>query len=229
MGLKTKVDTFNLAGNGLTVSDTTQGASISSAEARGEDGFVVAIENFGERDNPSCNYVCTGAATLSGIVLGSRDSTSGCVLSSLTINTSAGSAPTVSASGMEVPSAAVLTGGCTVTLPSISLSPLHHAQMLGGITFSGTGAHCTQCSMSISCDVSTAEIDGEIAAYDLTGGKMSVSATIQVSDAAYGEPTITLPSGWKFTSPLSETNPNGDFPTYSFTAESPLAADTASS
>lgn len=66
---------------------------------------------------------------------------------------------------------------------------------------------------------------------DLVGGKLTVNATV-VGVSEFGSisvPDITINSyGGKrgvITQPLSETNPNGDFPTYSFTAEWALEAD----
>lgn len=230
MALMTKTDLFGIADNTIVVSDTSENASISSAEARGEDGFVVAVEGFGERKNPTVNYIVVGDTSSKSIVLGEASGTGNTkmVPVSVSISTSAGSAPTISVTGQSVPSGAVLSDCCKCTVELDDLSALHHAQLLGGVTFSGSGAHLIDSTWSAECEISNAEVDGNIKAFDITGGKETVTATIQVSGTSYGAPTVTLPTGWAFTSPLSLTNPNGDFPTYTFTAEHPLAADSAS-
>lgn len=233
MALMPKTDPFGIADSNIVVSDTAENASISSAEARGEDGFVVAVEGFGERKNPTVNYIVVGDTSSKEIVLGEAVAISGetenkMIPVSVSVSTSAGSAPTISVTGQSVPSAAVLSNGCKCTVALDSLSALHHAQLLGGVTFTGTGAHLTDATWSAECEISNAEVDGVVKAFDITGGKETVTATIQVSGSSYGAPTVTLPTGWAYTSPLSLTNPNGDFPTYTFTAEHPLAADAQS-
>lgn len=68
---------------------------------------------------------------------------------------------------------------------------------------------------------------------DLVGGSIEVNGTIVgVTDAGViATPTVTLgtPSGnvlsGVMTQPVSETNANGEFPTYSFTARWALKAD----
>lgn len=230
MSLMTKASAFGISVTGLTLQSTNENKSISTAEARGEDGFIVAVESFGERKAPSEEYVVTGdSVTVTGIVLGQKATGSHTIPSSVSFSTSAGSAPTATISGQEVESTGGLTSGCKVTLPSVTISGLHHAQTFGVFSISGSGAHLTQSTLSFECEVSLAEVDGVIKASDITGGKATVTATIQVSDASYGSPTVTLSTiGGKsgvFTSPLSCSNPNGDFPTWTFTAEWPLAAD----
>jgi hypothetical protein len=60
---------------------------------------------------------------------------------------------------------------------------------------------------------------------------VTVTATIVGvgSNGSISTPKVNLNSfcgkAGTFTSPLSETNPNGDFPTFTFTAEWALSAD----
>ena len=96
------------------------------------------------------------------------------------------------------------------------MTALHHAQNFGAFTISGQGAHLTSSTLTIGGQVSTADKDGKVIASDLTDGRMTISGTIQVSDQTYGIPTLSLTDGWAITSPLTETNPNSEFPTYSF-------------
>lgn len=233
MALKTKVDPFGLNITGLECVSTEENVSASTAEATGEDGFVVATEVFGARKAPSAEYIITAnTVNLSGIVFGEKSSEH-IVKSNLSVTTGAGNAPNVSISGQEVESTTGLTKACKCTLPSITISGLHHAQDFGIFTVAGTGAHLTQSTLTISSNITTAEADGVIKASDLTGGKITVTGTIQVSSPTYAAPTVTLKQvGGKagvMTSPLSCSNPNGNFPTWTFTAEYPLAADVATS
>lgn len=77
-------------------------------------------------------------------------------------------------------------------------------------------------------------VDGVIKSSDLIGGSVTVTGTIVgVNDSGViSTPTITVLSAalgnvgkGVITQPLTQTNPNGDFPSYSFTAEFPLKAD----
>lgn len=52
MSLKAKVDYFGLSAAGFEVASTSENRSIGTAEAHGDDGFVVAVESFGEKIVP---------------------------------------------------------------------------------------------------------------------------------------------------------------------------------
>lgn len=226
MAFKTKADYYGLGAiTGLKLISTNENKSASTAEARGEDGFVVAVESYGTTSAPSCELNVIADTSLANIVLGTVKTigTDKFCLASLSISTSAGGVPTISASGQQVEANA--QEKCTCTLPAISISALHHAQNFGAFTLGGTGAHLTQCNMEIGGTISTATKDGEVIAHDLTDVRMTVTATIQVSDSTYGTPTVTAATGWTVTSPLSETNPDADFPTYTVTLQKTLTAD----
>ena len=130
----------------------------------------------------------------------------------------------MTASGSQVEDDIVLSS-CTATLPGITVSGLHHAQTFGAFTYTGTGAHLTQSTWSAQCDISPAEKDGTMLAHDIVGGTVTVNGTIQVSDPSYPVPVVTPASGWTFTAPLTETNPDSNFPTYTFTITKYLSAD----
>lgn len=116
-------------------------------------------------------------------------------------------------------------------MSGLTLSGLFHAQDFG--LFTVTGGQLTQSTLTINANIEVATIDGTIKSSDLVGGTIQVSGTIiGVSDAGViSTPTISIstPSGnvgtGVVTQPLTETNPNGDFPSYTFTAEWPLKAD----
>lgn len=232
MALKTKTDYFNLGGSGWEVSDTSENRAIGyTAEAQGPNGFIVAVDAGGENVNPQVNYVATSDATLNSVVLGSVQTilTKKVALGGITINTSAGEAPTMTATGSQIEDNG--TAHCTCTLSGISVSGLFHAQDFGLFTI--TNGQLTDSQLSIEANINTAVLDGVIKASDLVGGKITISGTvIGVSDAgAITTPTLAVqtPSGnvgtGVITQPLTETNPNGSFPEYSFTVEFPLKAD----
>lgn len=100
--LKSKTDYFNLGTSGWEVSDTSENRSVGyTAEAQGPDGFLVAIDVGGDITAPSVDYIATSNATLSGVVLGSVSTVLGgkVALGSVSITTSAGAAPTMTATG----------------------------------------------------------------------------------------------------------------------------------
>lgn len=228
MALKTKTDYFGLAKAGLEIASTAENRTQDTASATGANGFVVANEEVGDESlAPQCDYIVTGDVSVSGIVLGSVNTidSKAIALASVTISTRAGEAPTLQAKGQQIESGGA--AHCTCTLSSISISALFHAQTFG--LFTVTGGQLQDSTLTAEGNIATAKVDGVIKASDLVGGKLTVSGTIVgVSDAgAISTPSITLTTGKNgiLTQPLTETNPNGDYPSYSFTAEFPLAAD----
>lgn len=232
MALLTKVDYYNLGGSGWEVSDTSENRAVGyTAEAQGPDGFIVAVDAGGENVAPQVNYVATADATLSGVKLGDVQTilTKKVALGGITITTQAGEAPTMTATGSQIEDNG--TAHCTCTLGSISVSGLFHAQDFGLFTI--TDGQLTSSTLTIEGNINTAMVDGVIKSSDLVGGKITISGeVVGVSDAgAISTPTLTVgtPSGnvgtGTITQPLSQENPNGDFPRYSFTVEFPLKAD----
>lgn len=219
MSFKTKTDYFGLSSiSGLKIVASSENKSASTAEAKDENGFVVATHMYGVKSSPACDYVITSDVTMTDIILGSVVSADGhnYCLGEITINTAAGTAPTLAASGSQIEDGTA-TDSCTAEMPTVQVNGLHHAQTFGAFTLSGTGAHLTQCTFAATTTVSTADKDGEPLAHDIVDGRCTVNGTIQVSDSAYGIPTVTPASGWVMSAPLTETNPDSDFPTYTFT------------
>ena len=235
MALKTKTDYYGLATSGWEVSDTSENRSVGYvAEAQGPDGFLVAVDADGEIVAPEVNYVATSDATLNSVVLGSVKTVLGkkVALGGITINTSAGAAPTMTATGSQIEDNG--SAHCTCTLGGISVDSLYHAQDFG--LFSVSNGQLTQSTLTINGDIATTTVDGVIKSSDLVGGSIEVTGTIVgVTDAGViATPTVTIsaPSGnvlsGVMTQPVSETNPNGDFPQFSFTARWALRADSNS-
>ncbi len=232
MALKTKVDYFGLATAGFSVSDTAENRQPGYvAEARGPDNFLVAVDSGEESVGPSVDYVVTGSASLASVVLGSVTTILGkpVALGGISVTTQAGQPPKMTATGKEIESGG--SAHCTATVSGVTLSPLYHAQDFG--LFTVTGGQLQQSTLEISGDIATAAVDGVVKSSDLVGAAVTVSGTIVgVSDAgAVSTPTVALktPGGnvlaGVLTQPLTETNPNGEFPTYTFTAQFGLKAD----
>lgn len=186
------------------------------------------------RAAPACDYIVTNNIDLSAITLGTvkqidvLSSNTNYCLGEVTITTAAGSAPTITASGSQVESG-VAKSACTAKTPSVTVSRLHHAQNFGAFGLqAGFGAHLTQCTFTAQCTVSTADKDGTPLAHDIVDGRCTVTGTIQCSTSPYTLPVITPTNGWEITAPLSETNPDGDFPTYTFTLTNYLSPTHAS-
>lgn len=135
MSLLAKTDYYGLASAGFEVESTAENKSVGfQAEARGDNGFLVAVEVGDDVLAPTVNYVVTSNATASGIVLGSVNTVNNkkIALGSVSITTAAGEPVRMSASGSQIEDNG--TAHCTATLGSISLSSLFHAQDFGLFT-----------------------------------------------------------------------------------------------
>lgn len=227
MALKTKVDYFGLASAGIEVVSTSENRSQGSVSAAGPDGFTVAMTTFGDETlAPTCEYVVTADTTLENVKLGQVTTVENkqIALGSLTITTRAGEAPTISVSGSQIEANG--TAHCTATLNSITLSSLFHAQDFS--LFGVNDGQLSDSTLTVEGNIGTAVVDGVIKASDLVGGKITVSGTV-IGVNAVGEistPSLSISdTGGIITQPLTESNPNGDYPTYTFTIEFPLEAD----
>lgn len=229
MSFKEKVDYFSLADAGnLVLVSAAEGRTAQVVEAQGQDGSVVASEVFGETRAPSCEYKlkaayssAAGALKLGGVSSVTSEKTPRkFALVSISISTGAGAEPTLSASGEQVEDGA--TDGCVYGVPAFSLETKHHAQILfGAFSVGGEGCHLTQADYGISAELAKATKDGECLAFDVTNGRIEASLTVKQCGA--NAPTITPGEGWKITAPLSETNPDSDYPTFAATLVKYLA------
>lgn len=232
MALLNKIDYWGLSASGFEVESTSENKAVGfTAEARGENGFLVALEVGGERIAPTVNYIATNDVDIASVKLGEVKTIGGkqLALGSLTITTGAGEPVRATATGSQIED-----GGeehCTATLSGIALSPLFHAQTFG--LFSYTNGQLTNSTLNVEGTVATAEKDGVIVASDLVGASIRVSGTlIGVTDAgAIATPTLSVgtPSGnvlsGVITQPLTLDNPNGDYPSYNFEITFGLKAD----
>lgn len=230
MAFLTKVDPFGISSSTLAVKSTSDGNSGSVAEATDENGTIVAQESYGNRMSPSAEYALKKETTFDEIVLGgvSTYKTKRVVLTQLTINTSAGGEPTISASGEEIEASADGTCPATYTIPEFTLGVCHHAKILfSAFSLSGTGCYLNSANYTAQCENGTAMIEGAVVAHGVYGAYLEVTAEIVATSGT--APTVTPGQGWVVSSPLAETNPDAEYPTYSITLRKPIAKDSASS
>ena len=217
-----KNDYFGLAdGTMLVCSSSEDGRSNEVAVATGQDGAIVAHNVYGEKIAPSNEYVMK-AVTFSKnegeLAIGQihkLDDNQTCIcLGSLSIGTSAGSAPTISASGEQVEDNS--TGNCLFKIPAISLTKKHHAQILfSAFSFSGTGIHLKSASYDITASITKGEKEGKCLTHDVVEGKIECS--VEFLSVSGDKPTLTPGDGWEVTSVPSSSNPDADWPTWSAT------------
>ena len=230
MAFLTKVDPFGISSSTLAVKSTSDGNSGSVAEATDENGTIVAQESYGNRMSPSAEYALKKETTFDEIVLGgvSTYKTKRVVLTQLTINTSAGGEPTISASGEEIEASSDGTCPATYTIPEFTLGVCRHAKILfSAFSISGTGCYLNSANYTAQCENGTATVEGVVVAHGVHGAYLEVTAEIVATSGT--APTVTPGTGWVVSSPLAETNPDADYPTYSITLRKPIALDTSSS
>lgn len=62
MAFQEKHDFFNIAGNGIVLTECNENKTASLAEGHNESGDIVAFEVFGETMSPDCTYVLSANA-----------------------------------------------------------------------------------------------------------------------------------------------------------------------
>ena len=224
-----KQDYFNFANDTITCVSSDDGRSAEVAEATGEDGTIVASNVYGEKISPSNEYQLSRDLSASDgyVQLGSVTEVDGTYicLGSFDIGTSAGSAPTISASGEQVEST-YDEHPCMYSLPAFGLSKKHHAQILfGAFVFNKTtvsngnsvptGVHLKSASYAASCSITKGEVEGNCLTHDVTEGKIECS--VELIQTGSTIPEITAGTGWVVTSPLACSNPDADWPSWSAT------------
>lgn len=181
MSLQAKPDYFGLSSGGsLVVTQSNENKSSGLAIGHDDKGDIVAYEPFGEKISPNCTYVLKENYTLGSLVCGQPITYNNkkLVYGSVTINTAAGSPPTIDITGEEVPSD-FSHSDCKYNIPAETLKMCHHAQILwSAFTISGDGNYLQSANYTAGGELSTATKDGNIVAYDVTDGKLEVQITI---------------------------------------------------
>lgn len=221
MAFVAKSDYFGLATTGLSCVSNADGKTASVAEGRDSEGTIVAWTVYGETSAPTNSYVVGGSSNVSlSVTLGSVSNDM--CLNNFQIDTSVGNPPTVTASGEQVETGA--TANCTYTIPSATVSPLHHAQILFSMfSVSGDGCHLQSANYTASATLTKATKDGVCVAHDVSEAKIEAQVTVlQTSSTA---PTVAAGTGCVMTAPLACTNPDADYPTWTCTITKYLTQD----
>lgn len=229
MAFADKTDYFSLGDSNIIIVSSEQNKSIQVAQAKDDKGDVVAQETFGEIEAPTCSYVFKGNATTASMQIGKAITTSGkkYTITSIQIDTAAGSPPTMSVSGEEVTTTGTHSD-CYYTVPQATIQVCHHAQTLwSAFTLTGTGCYLIGASYTASGSLTKATKNGDTIAYDIADGQLVASLTIQQSGST--EPTITEGSDWVITTPLSKSEPDAEYPTWTCTLTKPLKHSTSTS
>ena len=228
MAWTSKPDYFGLeedTGGTLKLQSSDENASAQEYDAQNDKGDVVTTVMFGKTAAPTCTYVLASDTNLSSVQLGQPTTHIGndyYTIGNITVNTAAAQPPTVTVTGMLVPS----TGNpdCYYNGPSTSIKVCHHAQDLFGLGIAsqcGTNNYLTQANYTIEGGLTSATVDGEIVAYDITGGKVTANVTVQAAVTNATAPTYSgtgsAVSDWKLTSPWTRSDPDAALPTFTAT------------
>ena len=228
MAWTSKPDYFGLeedTGGTLKLQSSDENASAQEYDAQNDKGDVVTTVMFGKTAAPTCTYVLASDTNLSSVQLGQPTTHIGdnyYTIGNITVNTAAAQPPTVTVTGMLVPS----TGNpdCYYNGPSTSIKVCHHAQDLFGLGIAsqcGANNYLTQANYTIEGGLTSATVDGEIVAYDITGGKVTANVTVQAAVTNATAPTYSgtgsAVSDWKLTSPWTRSDPDAALPTFTAT------------
>lgn len=117
---------MGLGSTSLVLVSSTENKSTQTATAKDSKGDIIAQEVYGETSAPTCSYVVKSDTTVGDIKIGKATGQDNkYTITSLTINTSAGSPPSVEASGEEIPSST--HDDCWYNVPSTTVGVCHHA------------------------------------------------------------------------------------------------------
>lgn len=219
MSFKQKSEPYGIAdGTALVIISTTGGETATNTEAIGEDGSIVANTVTGFVSAPTAELALKAALEKSAgywkIGAVTTASSKKFALGSIRISTSAGGAPTISIGGNEVQATA--TTGCYYPVPAFKLTTKHHAQILfSAFRLAGAGCHLITAEYTISGTINIVTKDNEPIAFDVVQGKIEVS--VSVKQTGQVAPELTAGDNFQVVSPLAETNPDAEYPTYSAT------------
>lgn len=230
MSWEEKKDYCGLEADGvLKCFDAKDGKGGTFLEKTGKDGAFAASKLFGVVAAPSCEYKILARATLDAVKLGAVTEASGkkFALESISYTATAGGEPSFSASAKQVEDAATGETCNTFAVPAFTVDKdeVAHEIFEGAFTLTGAGCELTTCAAEISCTVSPHAVNGYPVASDVTGGHVVLTLTVgQYGDA---EPTVTPGEGWDLSAPLSSSDPDSDFPTWTCALTKALAKTVA--
>lgn len=231
MSWNSKTDYCGLAVEGkIIIKSATQNKSGQYLEKLGKSGAICATKPFGEASAPSCDYAIKGAKSFAAgdIKLGAVTTVDGkrYALASVRYESGADVEPTFTGTAQEIEATSDGTQR-TFDVPAFAVSPDEAAEIvMSAATVGGTGCELTRCTMEASANVKPHTVNGVIVSSDVTAGHVVVS--LEILQSGDTEPTVTAGSGWDISSPLTNTDPDAEFPTWSCELTKPLSYTTGS-
>lgn len=236
MAIPAKTDYCGLAttfANSLVTVADEENPSPSKYQPQGQDGSFIATEVYGEDAAPTNTYKLKADidADAGDLVLNSVTSIGHkeYALEQVTISTSGGAAPAISATCKRVEAGATDAANCLYEIPAFALKTHQHAQdIFSALTLEGSECVFTQLDAAIGCTVNPESANGIIVASDANSGVITITGTILQSGTT--APTLTATPGWTITQAPACSNPENQYKSYSFEVQKILAktAPTAS-
>ena len=227
-----KKDYYGLTANSapLAVISDDDGASNEYNEYTGQDGAFVDEIAYGDKMEPSNDLELTGdwaiadgAVKLGGVT---TIDTKKFALGELSIETTAGELPKISASGKQVQSGATTTR--YFAIPAATVKNDESAQILwGAFELSGSGCHLQSAKYKASAELPTADKDGFPLAFGVAKG--AIECQIEVTQCGTTAPTLTAGENWHVSQKLKCSNPDSDCPTWTATLRRHLTLTVPSS
>ena len=215
-----KVDHYGLTNNNapLVVIENDDGASNEYNEYHAQNGSFIDHIVYGEKMEPSDTIELTGDWSISAdtVKLGgvSTVDQKKFALSEVSIETTAGELPSVTASGKQVQNYSVTVR--YYAIPSVTVKNDETAQVLwDAFTLSGTGCHLQSAKYTAKAEIPTKDKDAFPLAFGVSEGVIECEA--EIIQCSNTEPTITAGEGWHISDNPKATNPDSDCPTWSVT------------
>lgn len=236
MAIPAKTDYCGLAttfADSLVPVSDEENPSPSKYQPQGQDGSFIATEVYGEDAAPTNAYKLKADidADEGDLVLNSVTTIDGkkYALEQVSISTSGGAAPAISATCRRVEAGATDEANCLYEIPAFVLKTLQHAQdIFSALTLTGSGCVFTQLDAVIGCTVNPESANGILIASDANSGVITITGTILQSGTT--APTLAAATGWTITQAPACSNPENQYKSYSFEVQKILAktAPTAS-
>lgn len=123
-----QTDYFGLSATNMILTSSDESKSATVVQAHNEKGDIVATDICGEIMMPNCSFALKGDVSLAGMKLGYPNTAESkkFAVTSITIDTGAGSPPSFSASGEQVPDDSTHQD-CYYDIPSATVKVCHHA------------------------------------------------------------------------------------------------------
>ena len=215
-----KKDYFGLTANSapLEIIDDDDGASNEYNDYKAQDGSFIDNIVYGEKQEPSNGLELTGdwAIEADTIKLGGVTTVDSkkFALGELSIETTAGELPKISASGKQVPSDAATTR--YYAIPAETVKNDETAQILwGAFALAGTNCHLQSAKYKVSAELPTADKNGFPIAFGVSQGV--IECEVEIVQCGSTAPTLTAGENWHVSSKLKCSNPDSDCPTWSAT------------